>query len=179
MPKKPPHRALHPSAAGAGTLTSASGVQHELDAVRQVAVRWTRPVAASDLEQLGRLMADDIIVVHSNGRSLAGRDAVLKDFASSFERYQVNQDVVSEETIVTGDWAFDRARVRTSISQRAGREFKEVLSRTVTLLRREPVRGWCVARAIGVVEQVDLAAPCSAQHRAGPGRRGEPESADG
>lgn len=133
-------------------MASAFGAQAELNAIRQVSVRWTGAVAANDVEQLGRLLADDIVVVHGNGRLLAGKDAVLGDFASSFERYQIHQDVVSEETVVTGDWAFDRARVRTAIAPRDGSEAKEFFSRTLTLLRREPVRGWCVARVIGVVE---------------------------
>ena len=134
-------------------MATLSDVEPEVNAIRQVAVRWAQAVAASNLAELRQLMTEDIVVVHGNGRLLSGKQAVLADFSASFERYRVNQEVVSEETVVAGDWAFDRARVRTAVSARDSGESKEFVSRTLTILRREPTRGWCVARAIGVVEQ--------------------------
>lgn len=134
-------------------MATVSDVEPEVNAVRQVAVRWTRAVAASNVAELGRLMADDIVLVHGNGRSIAGKEAVLADFAASFERYRVDQEVVSEETLVDGEWAFDRARVRTAVFPRDGSGTREFVSRTLTVLLKERTRGWCVARAIGVVEQ--------------------------
>ena len=134
-------------------MAAVSDVEPEVNTIRQVAVRWTRAVAASDVAELGQLMADDIVVIHGNGRSIAGKEAVLADFAASFERYRVEQQVVPEETVVAGEWAFDRARVRTVVFPRDGADTREFVSRTLTILRKEPARGWCVARVIGVVEQ--------------------------
>jgi uncharacterized protein (TIGR02246 family) len=130
-----------------------SGVGSDVDAVRRVAADWTRAVAGGQLDELAQLMTDDIVVVHGDGRSIAGRDAVLAEFGASFARYRVNQEVTSEETVVAGQWAFDRARVRTVVSPRDGGDGRQFSSRTLTILHKEPARGWCVARAIGVVER--------------------------
>jgi uncharacterized protein (TIGR02246 family) len=124
-----------------------------MDEIRQVALRWTTAVEAGNVEQLGRLMSDDIIVIHGNGRTVSGREAVMADFAHSFESFCLKQSVESEETVIAGDWAFDRARVHTTISPLKGGDTKEIDSRTLTILRKEGPRGWCVARSIGVIDQ--------------------------
>jgi uncharacterized protein (TIGR02246 family) len=124
-----------------------------MEEIRQVALRWTTAVEAGNVEQLGRLMTDDIIVIHGNGRIVSGREAVKADFVRSFQSFCLKQSVESEEIVIAGDWAFDRARVHTTISPLKGGDTKEVDSRTLTILRKEGSRGWCVARSIGVIEQ--------------------------
>jgi uncharacterized protein (TIGR02246 family) len=121
--------------------------------VRALAIRWTDAVREGDVEQLGRLMADDIVVIHGNGRQICGREAVMKDLARSFEDFSVQQTVESEETIVAGEWAFDRATVHTTISSRKSGDTQKFDSRSVTLLRKQSGRVWCVARVIGVIYQ--------------------------
>jgi ketosteroid isomerase-like protein len=65
----------------------------------------------------------------------------------------VQQWVESEETIVAGEWAFDRANVHTTISSRKSRETKQFDSRSIAILRKQSGLGWCVARVIGVICQ--------------------------
>jgi ketosteroid isomerase-like protein len=98
-------------------------------------------------------MTDDIVVIHGNGRALSGREEVIADLARSFERFRVRQRVEFDETIIAGDWAFDRARVHSSITPRDGGATREFDSRTITLLKRAAFGEWAVARTIGVVEQ--------------------------
>jgi uncharacterized protein (TIGR02246 family) len=121
--------------------------------IRAIAYRWTAAVEAGDIEQLAQLMTDDIVVIHGNGRLVCGRTAVIKDIAHSLHDFSVRQTVEWEETIVAGEWAFDRATVHTVISPRRGGDTKEFDSRSVTILRRHTDRGWCVARVIGVLFQ--------------------------
>jgi uncharacterized protein (TIGR02246 family) len=125
----------------------------EVQEIRRVAVRWTAAVEAGDFERLGQLMTDDIVVIHGNGRLIRGKEAVMNDFARSFEDLSVQQRVESEETIIAGEWAFDRAKVHTTISSRKSRDTKQFESRTVTILRRQSGLAWRVARVIGVINQ--------------------------
>jgi uncharacterized protein (TIGR02246 family) len=124
----------------------------EIQEIRRVAVRWTAAVEAGNLELLGRLMTEDIVVIHGNGRLVCGKEAVLNDFARSLEDFSVEQRVESEETIVAGEWAFDRANVHTTISSRKGCDTKQFDSRTATILRKQSGVGWRVARVIGVIK---------------------------
>lgn len=129
-------------------------LDQELQDIQQVATRWTAAVEAGDIEQLGQLMTDDIVVIHGNGRVLTGKKAVMEDFLHSLQNFSVKQTVEPEETNVAGEWAFDRANVHTAITSRnSGADTKEFNSKTITILRKESGLGWCVARAIGVIDQ--------------------------
>ena len=87
-----------------------------VESVRRVALSWADAINRSDVHALRPLMADDIVVIHGNGRVLSGREAVLADLAESFEPVRVAQDIEFEETVIAGTWAFDRARVTTKIA---------------------------------------------------------------
>ena len=124
----------------------------ETRAIRSAAARWTAAVEAADIETLGRLMTEDIVLIHGDGRMVCGREPVMNDFARSFGDLSIHQAVEHEETIVADDWAFDRAKVHTTIKSRQGGDAKEFDSRTVTILRKQSGAGWRVARAIGVIK---------------------------
>jgi uncharacterized protein (TIGR02246 family) len=130
-----------------------SSPDEEVQEIRRVAVRWTAAVEAGDIEQLGQLMTEDIVVIHGNGRLVCGKEAVMQDFARSLEDFSVQQRVESEETIVAGEWAFDRAKVHTTISSRKSCDTKQFDSRSVTILQKQSGFGWRVARVIGVICQ--------------------------
>jgi uncharacterized protein (TIGR02246 family) len=132
---------------------TSSSPDEEIQEIRRVAVRWTEAVEAGDLERLGQLMTEDIVVIHGNGRLVCGKEAVMQDFARSLEDFSVRQRVESEETIVAGEWAFDRAKVRTTISSRKSCDTKQFDSRSVTILQKQSGLGWRVARVIGVICQ--------------------------
>jgi len=123
----------------------------EIQEIRRVAARWTAAVEAGDIQALGRLMTEDIVVIHGNGRMVCGKEAMMNDVARSLKDFSVRQTVESEETIVAGEWAFDRAKVHTVISSREGGETKQFDSRSVTILRKHSEVGWRVARVIGVI----------------------------
>jgi uncharacterized protein (TIGR02246 family) len=130
-----------------------SSPDEEIQEIRRVAVRWTAAVEAGDTELLGRLMTEDIVVIHGNGRLVCGKEAVMNDFARSFEDLSVQQRVESEETIVAGEWAFDRAKVHTTIRSRKSWDTKQFDSRSITILRKQGGLGWRVARVMGVICQ--------------------------
>lgn len=126
-------------------------MKSDADRIRNLSSLWTTAVAAADLEQLGLLMTDDIVVVHGNGRTISGKDAVVADFACSFEKFRVQQTIRPEETVVCGDWAFERAQVRTAVIPRTGGQAKEFDSQTLTVLYKGKSSDWRVARSIGVI----------------------------
>jgi uncharacterized protein (TIGR02246 family) len=122
--------------------------------IRQVSQRWTEAMGQADVEQLRQLMTDDVVVVHANGQTLVGRDAVAGHLARSFADFRIQQRVHSEETVIANEWAFERARVHTTMSPRQGGAARDFLSVTLTILRNDGF-GWRVARTIGVIEQND------------------------
>jgi uncharacterized protein (TIGR02246 family) len=132
---------------------TSSSPDEEIQEILRAAVRWTAAVEAGDIEQLGQLMTEDIVVIHGNGRLVRGKEAVMNDFARSLEDFSVQQRVEPEEIIVAGEWAFGRAKVHTTISSRKSCDTKQFDSRSVTILRKQSSLGWRVARVIGVICQ--------------------------
>jgi uncharacterized protein (TIGR02246 family) len=132
---------------------SSSAAHDDVTVIRAMAARWAKAVEEADLPTLAVLMAEDIIVVHDSGRCVSGRDAVLSDFASSFGSLRVTQDVRPEETVVAGSWAFERARVHTTVVDTQSSRNQHFVSHAWTILRKDPPGGWAVARVIGVVDR--------------------------
>jgi ketosteroid isomerase-like protein len=97
------------------------------------------------------LVTDDVVIMHPNGRTDVGKAAVRADFERFFRQFTVDQKVVSDETVVSGEWAFDRGRVHTTVMPVGGGNPVQIASEVVTLLRREANGAWKVARAIGVL----------------------------
>lgn len=131
-------------------------VDPDVKRIQQTADRWSTAVAEADIGTLRELMTEDIVVIHGNGRMLVGRDAVAEDIVRSLADVRVVQSVKSEETVIAGDWAFDRSSTKTVITPRVGGESRQWDSRTITILRREHKGQWRVARAIGVIQQPGL-----------------------
>lgn len=123
-------------------------------AIRELGHRWTRALAARDLTCFTELIADDIVVVHGNGRVVAGAPAVLDDLRAGLARARVEQTVQPQETVVLGDWAFERARVHTRLASVADGSVQESDSQTLTILRKDRAGRWRIARVMGVVEQI-------------------------
>src|SRR5208337_5589287 len=70
--------------------------QEEIEEIQRVAIRWTAAVEAGDVEVLGQLMTEDIVVIHGNGRLVRGKEAALNDFARSLKDFSVQQTVQPE-----------------------------------------------------------------------------------
>jgi ketosteroid isomerase-like protein len=131
-----------------------SAVEADVAAIHSLAAEWSAAVREGRVADLADLMTDDIVVIHDDGRVVEGRPAVLEDLERAFALVRVEQVVESEETIVAGDWAFDRARVVSRLAAFRGGVVHTVASRTVTILQRDGRSGaWRMARTIGVIER--------------------------
>jgi ketosteroid isomerase-like protein len=88
-----------------------------MDASRQSADRttpaglraaWIAAVAAGDADALRPLLAEDYEVWAHATASLCGIDATAAAMRAALARYHVEQSFEPVETVITGDWAFER-----------------------------------------------------------------------
>jgi ketosteroid isomerase-like protein len=63
----------------------------------------------------------------------------------------MNQSATSEETIIAGEWAFDRSSVNTDIVPVTGGEPSQVKSEVIVILRRGTDGSWKIARTMSVL----------------------------
>jgi len=120
------------------------------DDIEKLKQAWIAAVKARDIDGILQLATDDVVAMHPSGVTTRGKQALAADFQRFFEKFDVDQKAVSEETVVAGGWAFDRARVTTTLEPVGGGQPTEVNSETIVILRQEADGSWKVARTIAV-----------------------------
>jgi ketosteroid isomerase-like protein len=77
-------------------------------ALAGVHAAWVSAVAAGDAESLRTLVTDDYEVWANAAQPIAGADAVVSAMRAALERFHVQQRFDPIETVIAGDWAFER-----------------------------------------------------------------------
>jgi len=123
----------------------------EANDIKKLQAAWIDALKAADIECLMRMVTDDVVATHPNGKTTRGKQELADDFRRFFQNFRMDQSATSEETIVAGEWAFDRASVRTQIVPVAGGEPSQVSSEVIVILRRGTDGSWKIARTMGVL----------------------------
>jgi len=97
------------------------------------------------------MVTDDVVAMHPNGKTTQGKQELADDFREFFARFRMDQTATSEETVVAGEWAFDRAWVSTKVVPLAGGEPSQVNSEVIVILRRGSNGAWKLARMVAVL----------------------------
>ncbi len=121
-----------------------------LASIARVREAWLDAVRHADVEQLGSLVTDDVVVVHDNGRCVIDKDELKADFRKGFDTYSVEQTVSSSVVIVRGRWAFEISEVESRLTPRSD-ESTQVHSTTVVALNEQSDGSWKVGRVVGIV----------------------------
>jgi uncharacterized protein (TIGR02246 family) len=121
----------------------------EITALREA---WLAAVKSADVGRLASLVADDVVVVHGDGRCIRGKDELKADFLKAFESFHIDQRVLSPEVTIRGDWAFEIAKVESTLTPTGGGETKRAITTTLVALRRQPDGVWRVARVVGLLD---------------------------
>jgi uncharacterized protein (TIGR02246 family) len=117
----------------------------EITALREA---WLAAVKSADVDRLASLVADDLVIVHGDGRYIRGRDEFKADFQKAFESFRIEQKVVDPEIRIRGDWAFEIANVESTLTPVRGGEAIHAM----VAMRRHPDGTWKVARVVGLVK---------------------------
>jgi len=108
-------------------------------------------VRSANADQLMSLVTADVVVIHGDSRCIRGRDELKADFLKAFESFQIDQRVLSPEVTIRGNWAFEIARVETTLPPIRGGETKRAITTTLLALRRQRDGTWKVARVVGLL----------------------------
>ena len=124
---------------------------HETEAIDKVKAAWIAAVRAGDVGRLLGMVTDDVVAMHPAGKTTRGKQELADDFRRFFAKYRMDQTAISEETVVAGEWAFDRASVSTNVTPIAGGEPSQVKSEVIVILRRDTDGFWKLARSMAVI----------------------------
>ena len=116
-----------------------------IDALRD---RWVMVVASGDVRALADLVTPDYEVWTHGAPALTGPEMVVATMGAALAKYFVSQAYEPTETIVAGDWAFQRGIERIRVVPKEGGPAQEHTQRAMIILRRGADGRWRYARGM-------------------------------
>jgi uncharacterized protein (TIGR02246 family) len=117
-------------------------------AVQRVRDDWVRAIAARDADALRQYLTDDYEAWTHGAPPLRGVDAAVAAMRGALEQYDIVQDFESLETIVCGDWAFERGIESMTVTPIGGGPERSGSQRALLILRRGADGRWRYARGM-------------------------------
>lgn len=130
-------------------MTTASSDQSaDLAAVAAVRDAWVAAVAARDTEAITDLLTDDYEVWAHGVAPIHGPQAAVAAMRAALDRFTIEQRFDPIETVVAGDWAFERGTEHMTVTPLAGGAPQTMSQRALLILRRGPDGRWRYARGM-------------------------------
>ncbi len=123
-------------------------VMSEIDAVNAVLAAHVAAVNACDIDANLAGFSDDQVYMPPNAPPMHGKpdlEAALKWWIENFE---VSIDMVPEETVISGDWAFQWGFLKGSMRSRDGGDETPMDWKFVYIYKRQSDGNWKIARDI-------------------------------
>jgi ketosteroid isomerase-like protein len=109
---------------------------------------WVSAIAARDADALRPLLCDDYEVWAHATAPLSGADAAVEAMRGALERFVIEQSFDAIETVIAGDWAFERGIERITVTPLTGGPPRAMTRRALLILRRDREGSWQFARGM-------------------------------
>jgi len=117
-------------------------------AIAALRAAWTNAVAARNPDALKDLLTDDYEVWPQGAAPLIGPAAAAAAMRGAVERFDIVQSFEPIETVIAGDWAFERGIERMTLTPREGGDKREIEQRTLLIERKGEDGKWKFARGM-------------------------------
>jgi uncharacterized protein (TIGR02246 family) len=118
------------------------------DSVAKVREAWVEAVAARNPDALRALLTDDYEVWAHGAPALSGVEAAVAAMRGAIQRYRIDQSFEPIETVIAGEWAFERGIERMTITPVDGGPTQTMAQRALLILRRGSDGRWRFARGM-------------------------------
>ena len=125
-----------------------SAPDSDLSAIAAVRSAWVQAVADANPKALQDFLADDYEVWAHGAEPIRGPAAAAAAMAGALSRFDIAQSFQPMETVVCGDWAFERGIETMILTPREGGEPREMVQRALLILRRGSDGRWRYARGM-------------------------------
>jgi len=120
-------------------------MSREIDALRDA---WIAAVKRRDPSALADLLTDDYEVWSGGAAAMTGPAAAAAAMGAALARFDIEQSLEVVETVVSGDWAFERGIERMRLTPRGGGDVQSFEQRAFLIMRRGPDGRWRYARGM-------------------------------
>jgi ketosteroid isomerase-like protein len=122
--------------------------ENDLRAIDVLRAAWTNAVATRNPDALKDLLTDDYEVWPQGAAPMIGPAAAAAAMRGAIDQFDIVQSFEPLETVVAGDWAFERGIERMVLTPRDGGEKKAIEQRTLLIERKGLDGKWRFARGM-------------------------------
>jgi len=120
----------------------------DLRAIAALREAWTSAVAARNPDALKDLLTNDYEVWPQGAAPMVGTAAAAAAMRGAVERFDIVQSFEPVETVIAGEWAFERGIERMILTPRDGGEARTIEQRTLLIERKGQDGKWRFARGM-------------------------------
>jgi uncharacterized protein (TIGR02246 family) len=123
--------------------------RNERGAIERFTAEWSTAMKAKDVERLVSMVTEDVVFLPPGFPPIRGRQAVEAMYRSFFPQFRsVEQEAVSEEVEVMGDWAFAWGLESIVLVPQSDGPPIRMHGKGLSILKRQADGSWKCARAI-------------------------------
>lgn len=120
----------------------------DVAAIQRLRDMWVEAVVRRDAAALRELVTEDYEVWAHGAPTFRGRDTVETSMRSAMEKFDIEPGFEAIETVIAGDWAFQRGLEKMRVTPRGGGESQTREQRALLIMHRGADGQWRYARGM-------------------------------
>jgi uncharacterized protein (TIGR02246 family) len=130
---------------------ASSDTTADLKAIDELRAAYSVAFTSEDAARTAALFEPDGILMDDNQQQIIGRDKIRAHLEQQMTGMETDIQLKSEETVVNGDWAFDRGQTWVHIMSKDPKSTMPMImdqGKYLVILKRQANGGWQIARAM-------------------------------
>ena len=133
--------------AAASPSRAAASVEADLAAIAEFNRRYVQAINDGDIDALAALTTEGHMMLMPNRPPLVGKDANIEAMAGVFEQGDIDEAWMPEETVVAGDWAYQRGTFTVGFRPTGDEgEARNTVGSFLRIYSRQPDGEWRMIR---------------------------------
>jgi uncharacterized protein (TIGR02246 family) len=117
-----------------------------LAAIESFNRQYLQAINEGDIELLASLTTDDHMMISGGGEPVHGKQALIDAMTGAFARYDFNESWAPQETVVSGDIAYQRGTFAIVATPKAAGDEIRMDGNFMRIYRRQPDGAWFMTR---------------------------------
>ena len=134
------------SCSAAATALGQTADDADVTAIAEFNRQYLQAINDGDIDLLASLTTEDHMMISSGGEPLTGKEALVNAMTGAFERFEFDESWTPEETVVSGDLAYQRGTFVVVARPKDGRDASRTTGNFMRIYRRQPDGSWFMVR---------------------------------